>query len=83
MTQETLEKAKKNRKERAEKLEQYNDVSRRHDNLSKDRRIWLDVCGNCAMRIHPTNQEFKDLLKIIRDRLDAEISALDKEFAEL
>ena len=83
MTQETLEKAKQNRKERAEKLEQYNDVSRRHDNLSKDRRIWLDVCGNCNQRIFPTNAEYKSLLRTIRDRLDAEISALDKEFAEL
>ena len=83
MTQETLEKAKKNRKERAEKLEQYNDVSRRHDNLSKDRRIWLDVCGNCNQRIFPTNSEYKNLLRTIRDRLDAEISALDKEFESL
>ena len=83
MTQETLEKAKQNRKERAEKLEQYNDVSRRHDNLSKDSMIWLDVCGNCNQRIFPTNAEYKSLLRTIRDRLDAEISALDKEFAEL
>lgn len=83
MTQETLEKAKENRKIRAEKLAQYNDVSWKHDNLPDEKVIWLDVCGNCAQRIYPTYQEFKNLLKIIRDRLDAEISALDKEFAEL
>ena len=83
MTQETLEKAKLNRDIRKDKLEKYNEVSRMHDELPKDKVIWLDVCGNCAMRIHPTNQEFKNLLKIIRDRLDAEIAALDKEFAEL
>ena len=83
MTQETLEKAKENRKIRAEKLAQYNDVSWRHDNLSDEKIIWLDVCGNCANRIHPTNAEYKSLLRTIRDRLDAEIAELDKEFAEL
>ena len=83
MTQETLDKAKENRKERAEKLEQYNDVSWRHDNLSDDKIIWLDVCGNCSQRIYPTNAEYKNLLRTIRDRLDAEISELDKEFESL
>ena len=83
MTQETLEKAKENRKIYAEKFAQYTDVSLKHDNLSDDKIIWLDVCGNCANRIHPTNSEYKNLLRTIRDRLDAEISALDKEFEEL
>ena len=83
MNQITLNKAISNRDIRKEKLDKYNEVSRMHDELPKDKVIWLDVCGNCAMRIHPTNQEFKDLLKIIRDRLDAEISDLDKEFGEL
>lgn len=78
MTQETLEKAKENRKIREEKLAQYNNVSWKHDNLSDDKNIWLDVCGN--QRIYPTNAEYKCLLRTIRDRLDAEISELDKEF---
>ena len=83
MTQETLEKAKENRKIREEKLAQYNNVSWKHDNLSNDKIIWLDVCGNCSQRIYPTNAEYRNLLRTIRDRLDAEISALDKEFEEL
>lgn len=83
MTQETLEKAKINRDIRKEKLDKYNEVSRMHDELPKDKVIWLDVCGNCARRVHPTYQEFKDLLKIMRDRLNAEISDLDKEFESL
>lgn len=83
MTLKTLEKAKENRKIRAEKLTQYTDVSWKHDNLSDDKIIWLDVCGNCSQRIYPTNAEYKSLLRTIRDRLDAEISALDKEFESL
>lgn len=83
MTLKTLEKAKENRKIREEKIAQYNDVSWKHDNLSNDKIIWLDVCGNCSQRIYPTNEEYKSLLRTIRDRLDAEISELDKEFESL
>ena len=85
MTQETLEKAKLNREICKEKLDKYNEVSYMHNELPKDKVIWLDVCVSGAMRIriHPTNQEFKDLMKIIRDRLDAEIAELDREFESL
>lgn len=83
MTQETLEKAKENRKIRGEKLIRYNDVSWKHDNLPDEKVIWLDVCGASRDSIYPTNAEYKSLLRTIRDRLDAEISELDKEFEAL
>ena len=83
MTQETLEKAKENRKIREAKLAQYNDVSWKHDNLSDDKIIGLDVCGDCSQRIYPTNAEYRNLLRTIRDRLDVEIAELDKEFESL
>lgn len=83
MTQETLEKAKKNRKLRSEKLSEYNKVSGIHDNISDNDILWLDFCGNSYARIVPTTKECRDFLRIVRDRLDAEISDLDKEFKEL
>lgn len=85
MTQETLEKAKENRKKRLEKQNQYNVISWRLDNLTKEKIVWLGICGNSGngSEIYPTNEEYKSLLRTIRDRLDAEISELDKEFESL
>lgn len=83
MTQETLDRAKTNRKERAEKLQQYNNVSWKHDNLPDEKVIWLDACGIYGDSLYPTNEEYKSLLRTMRDRLDAEIAALDKEFEKL
>lgn len=79
MTQKTLEKAKENRKKRLEKQNQYNVISWRLDNLTKEKNVWLSICGSGG-EIYPTNEEYKNLLRTIRDRLGAEISELDKEF---
>ena len=83
MTQETLEKAKKNRKDRSEKLSEYNKVSGIHDNISDNDILWFDFCGNTYARIVPTAKECRDFLRIVRDRLDVEIGDLDREFEEL
>lgn len=85
MTQETLEKAKQNRKERTEKLNQYNSISWKLDNLTKEKIVWLGICGNSGngSEIYPTNEEYKSLLRTIRNRLFAEIAELDKEFESL
>lgn len=83
MTQEKLTKAMQNRKERAAKLAQYEDINRIYANTADDDIIWLDKNSTCDSRIFPTVKEFRFLLRNIRDRLDAEISDLDKEFGEL
>lgn len=83
MTQEKLTKAMQNRKERAAKLEQYEDINRIYANTADDDIIWLDKNSTSNSRIFPTVKEFRFLLRNIRDRLDAEISDLDKEFGEL
>lgn len=83
MTEEALSRAKKNREERAEKLKQYNDISKLHDRTSDSDIIFLDKNCNTDQRIYPTPKEFRDFLKAIRNRLDAEISVLDEEFSGL
>ena len=83
MTQEKLDRAKANRKERAEKIGEYNRVSGIHDNIADNDSLWLDFCGNTYSKIIPTAKECRDFLRIIRDRLDAEIAELDKEFEGL
>lgn len=83
MTQETLKRAKNNRKLRSEKLSEYNKVSGIHDNISDNDILWLDFCGNSYARIVPTTKECRDFLRIVRDRLDGEIGDLDKEFEGL
>ena len=82
MTQETLKKAIQNRKEREDKLRQYEKVNRIFANTADTDTVIIDVgCGD--KRIYPTGKEFKFLLRNMRDRLDAEINALDKEFESL
>ena len=83
MTPETLDRAKMNRKERAEKLQQYETINRIYANTADDDIIWLDKNSTYDSRIFPTVKEYRFLLRSIRDRLDAEISDLDKEFEEL
>lgn len=83
MTPETLNRANRNRKERAEKLQQYETINRIYANTADDDIIWLDKNSTSDSRIYPTVKEFRFLLRNIRDRLDAEISDLDKEFGEL
>ena len=83
MTQETLEKAKQNRKEREEKGIQLTEVNRLFDKLSDDKIIWLDMNSNNNNRIMPTVNECRHLLRIMRDRLCAEIGDLEREFESL
>ena len=83
MTHETLERAKNNRKEREEKISQLNDVNKILANLSDDAIIWLDMNGNYAYRIFPTVKEYRLLLRNIHDRINVEISELDREFEGL
>lgn len=72
MTGETLLRANENRKERLEKIAQYNNISRMHDNVSDNDPVWLDKNCNTNQRIYPTVEG-----------LDAEITALDKEFENM
>lgn len=83
MTEETLLRANGNRKERLEKIAQYNTISRMHDNVSDNDPVWLDKNCDTNQRIYPTVKEFRMFLRTIRDRLDAEITALDKEFENM
>lgn len=83
MTQETLDRAKKNREERNEKFSQLTEVNRIFNNLSDDKIIWLDMNSTNNNRIMPTVNEYRHLLRIMRDRLCAEIGDLEREFAEL
>ena len=83
MTEEVFLCAKRNREERAAKLEQYNDISKMHDRTSDSDFIILDEKCVTGKMIYPTQKEFRDFLKTIRNRLDAEISVLDEEFSGL
>lgn len=83
MTEETLIRANENRKERLEKLVQYDEISKMYDSVSDNDIIWLDKNCNTNNRIHPTVKEYRDFLLTIRNRLNAEITALDKEFENM
>lgn len=83
MNQESLDKAMLNRNERKEKLRQYNKVNQElsrlsdHDIISLSRPCYTDAL------IEPTVDEYRSFLRMIRERLDAEIAVLDKEFESL
>ena len=82
MTQETLEKAKQNCREREEKLRHYEKINLIFGNTADTDVVAIYVeCGD--KRIYPTGKEFRFLLRNMRDRLDAEIAALDEEFGKL
>lgn len=83
MTQETLDRAKKNREERGEKKIHLTEVNRILNNLSDNDIIWLDKNSNSDNRIMPTVNEYRHLLRIMKHRLYAEIENLDKEFESL
>lgn len=83
MTRETLVRANENRKERLEKISQYNHISKMHDRTSDNDIICLDKNCTTDQRIYPTVEEFRAFLRTIRDRLNAEITALDKEFENM
>lgn len=87
MTEMNLKKAELNRDKMAEALLEYNKIQEAINKFDKEefsyvariktweRGDWKDI--------HPDPKEFRDMLLNMRDRYDAEISRLDKEFEEL
>lgn len=87
MTEMNLEKAKLNRDNRANALFEYNKIQEAINEFSKEgfgyvariktweRGDWKDI--------YPDPKEFRNMLLNMRDRYDAEIARLDKEFEEL
>ena len=87
MTELNLEKAKQNRDERASALAEYNKIKEAINVFSDDGfgfvvRVRTWERGDWR-EIRPDAKEFRNLLLNMRDRYDAEISRLDKEFEEL
>ena len=87
MTELNLEKAKRNRDGRSSALAEYNKINEAINAFSDDGfgfmvkiRTWER--GDWK-EIRPDAKEFCNLLLNMRDRYDAEISRLDKEFEEL
>ena len=87
MTDEALKQAVENRKEREDLLEKYNLVSRAVKDLDKEGFVCRAIVrfpGRGSYEdIYPSVKEFRLMLLNVRDRLDAEIARLDKEFVEL
>lgn len=83
MTQEQLKEANRNRNEREQALKDYNYVSHLYDTTSDNDDVILSINFNPNKKIFPTVKEYRNLLRNMRDRLDAEIAKLDKEFEEL
>lgn len=87
MTEMNLEKAKANRELRRKALNEYNKISEAINEFSKEgfsyvariktweRGDWKDI--------YPDPEEFHNMLLNMRDRYDAEIDRLDKEFEKL
>lgn len=87
MTELNLEKAKTNRKLREDALYERKKINEAINEFSKEgfsyiariktweRGDWKDI--------HPDPEEFRNMLLNMRDRYDAEIARLDKEFEEL
>ena len=83
MTNEQLKEANRNRNEREQALKDYNYVSHLYDTTSDNDDVILSINFNPNKQIFPTVKEYRNLLRNMRDRLDAEIAKLDKEFEEL
>lgn len=87
MTEETLRKAQKNRHKRLLKLRNYNMVNDIINHLGADfssTRVIYNKPEAELLKVIPTSEdEFREYMISIRERLDNEISELDKEFAEL
>jgi hypothetical protein len=87
MTEMNLEKAKVNRELRRKALNEYNKISEAINEFSKegfnyDARIKTWERGDWK-DIYPDPEEFHNMLLNMRDRYDAEIDRLDKEFEKL
>lgn len=87
MTDGILKQAVENRKEREDLLNKYNMVSRAVKEIDSRGFVYRTVVqfpGTALYEdIYPSVKEFRLMLLNVRDRLDAEIARLDKEFAEL
>lgn len=87
MTEETMKRLVENRMEREDLLDKYNMVSRAVNDFGKEGFVYRTVVkfpGECNYEdIYPTPKEVRDFLEAIRNRLDAEIFALDEEFSGL
>ena len=87
MTEMNLKKAKLNRELRREAFDEYNRISEAINEFSKEEfdyvaRIKTWEHGDWK-DIHPDPEEFRNMLLNMRDRYDAEIDRLDKEFEKL
>lgn len=87
MTELNLEKAKQNRDERASALTEYNKINEAINIFNDDGfgfvvRIRTWERGDWR-EIRPDSKEFRNMLLNMRDRYDAEIDRLDKEFEGL
>lgn len=87
MTEMNLEKAKANRKLRENALYEYNKIQEAINELGKEEfsyytnfKAWER--GELT-EIYPDPKEFRNMLLNMRDRYDAEIDRLDKEFEGL
>lgn len=87
MTELNFEKAKQNRKERELALNEYDKVSKIINVLSDggfEYKVVAKMPNSTRYQdIYPSVREFRNMLLNMRDRYDAEISRLDKEFEEL
>lgn len=87
MTEETMKRLVDNRMERADLLDKYNMVSRVVKDFDKEGFVYRTVVKfpgkSNYEEIYPSVKEFRLMLLNVRNRLDAEIARLDKEFAEL
>lgn len=87
MTEMNLEKAKVNRELRRNALNEYNKINEainkfNDEGFSYVARIKTWERGD-SKDIYPDPREFRNMLLNMRDRYDAEITRLDKEFEEL
>lgn len=87
MTEMNLEKAKVNRELRRNALNEYNKINEainkfNDEGFSYVARIKTWERGDFK-DIYPDPREFRNMLLNMRDRYDAEITRLDKEFEEL
>lgn len=87
MTEKKLEEANKNREERTRLLKQYEEVSCAINSFTSKGFVFRAIVQlpntTCYRDIYPSAKEFRLMLLNVRDRLDAEIARLDKEFTEL
>lgn len=87
MTEMNLEKAKVNRKLRENALYEYNKIQEAINEFSKEGFSYIARFKTWERgelkEIYPDPKEFRNMLLNMRDRYDAEIDRLDKEFEGL